>query len=122
VEFCGFVDEAEKIRLYRRASVFVNPSRKEGWGITNIEAGACGTAVVANDVPGLCDSVKTGETGLLYRENDCSDCIRCITDILDNEALRKKFEAGGRQWALGFSWDQSFKKMEQWITKTVCAK
>jgi len=122
VEFCGFVDEARKIDLYREASVFVNPSRKEGWGITNIEAGACGTAVVANDVPGLRDSVRNNETGLLYRENDVADCVRCLSAILDNDELRKKFEAGGRQWALGFSWDESYKKMEQWITGAVCAR
>jgi glycosyltransferase involved in cell wall biosynthesis len=122
VEFCGFVDETEKINLYRRASVFVNPSRKEGWGITNIEAGACGTAVVANDVAGLHDSVKNDETGLLYRENDVTDCVRCITGILDNDELRRKCETGGRQWALHFSWDESYKKMEQWITGAVCAK
>lgn len=122
VEFCGFVNEAEKINLYRRAFVFVNPSRKEGWGITTIEAGACGTAVVANDVPGLRDSVRNNETGLLYRENDVSDCVRCIAQILDNESLRKKFEAAGRRWALGFSWDESSKKLEQWITKAVCGK
>jgi glycosyltransferase involved in cell wall biosynthesis len=122
VEFCGFVDEAMKISLYRRAGVFVNPSRKEGWGITNIEAGACGTAVVANDVPGLRDSVRSGETGLLFRENDLEDCVRCISAIIDNEELRKKYEAGGRKWALGFSWDESYKKMEHWIRGTVCAK
>jgi glycosyltransferase involved in cell wall biosynthesis len=122
VEFRGYVTESEKISLYRRASVFVNPSRKEGWGITNIEAGACGTAVVANDVPGLRDSVKNRETGLLYRENDCVDCVRCITEILDNKALRTKCEQGGRRWALHFSWDESFKRMETWIEKAVCAK
>ncbi len=122
VKFLGFVNEAEKINLYRKATVFVNPSRKEGWGITNIEAGACGTAVVANDVPGLRDSVRNGETGLLYRENDVMDCVRCITGILDNEALRKNLEAGGRKWALGFSWDESHKKLDRWVRETVCAK
>jgi glycosyltransferase involved in cell wall biosynthesis len=122
VEFYGYVNDAEKINLYRRASVFVNPSRKEGWGITNIEAGACGTAVVANDVPGLRDSLANNETGLLYRENDVADCVRCITSILDNDELRTRFEQGGRRWALGFSWDESHKKLEQWILKTVCAQ
>jgi glycosyltransferase involved in cell wall biosynthesis len=47
VTFLGFVSEAEKIRLLQEATLFVNPSLKEGWGITNIEANACGTAVVA---------------------------------------------------------------------------
>jgi glycosyltransferase involved in cell wall biosynthesis len=121
VDFLGFVDEATKIDLYRRASVFVNPSHKEGWGITSIEAGACGTAVVANDVPGLRDSVRHGETGLLYKENDCGDLVRCIGAVLDDAALRASFEAQGRRWALGFSWDESAKKMEQWLTEAVCA-
>ena len=44
----------------------VYPSLKEGWGLTNIEANACGTAVIAANSPGLRDSVKDGETGFLY--------------------------------------------------------
>ena len=122
VDFPGHVDEATKINLYRRSTLFVNPSIKEGWGITNIEAGACGTAVVANDVPGLRDSVRNGETGLLYRENDVDDCVRCIAELLDNQELRRRCEAGGRRWALRFSWDESFWRMEQWLNEDVCAK
>jgi glycosyltransferase involved in cell wall biosynthesis len=122
VEFLGHIDEATKIRLYRRCTLFVNPSIKEGWGITNIEAGACGTAVVANDVPGLRDSVKNGETGLLYRENDLDDCVRCIAELLDRQEIRRRYETEGRRWAMSFSWDQSFRKMEQWLNGVVCAQ
>jgi|WetSurMetagenome_2_1015567.scaffolds.fasta_scaffold00022_14 glycosyltransferase involved in cell wall biosynthesis len=121
VEFLGFVTEAEKIRLYRRAAVFVNPSLKEGWGITNIEAGACGTAVVANDAPGLRDSVRHNETGLLYKENDCGDLVRCLDAVMGNPALRARFETAGRKHALGFSWDESARKMEEWVKEAVCA-
>lgn len=116
VSFLGFVSEQEKIDLYRKATIFVNPSCKEGWGITSIEAGACGTAVVANNVCGLRDSVKHNKTGLLYQENDISDFLKCIHSILDNTELRKSFEFGGREWALGFSWDQSYIKMEKWAS------
>jgi len=122
VEFLGFVDEREKIKLYKKACVFVNPSQKEGWGITNIEASACGTAVIANNVEGLRDSVKNMETGLLYKENDCKDLVRCINLILDNTDLRMKFEREGRKWALNFSWDKSAEKMETWIKEKVCKK
>jgi glycosyltransferase involved in cell wall biosynthesis len=122
VRFLGFVDEATKIDLYRRAAVFVNPSIKEGWGITNIEAGACGTAVVANNAPGLRDSVRNNETGLLYKENDCDDLVRCLVAVLDDQALRTRFEAGGRAHALGFSWDESARRMEAWVKEAVCAK
>ncbi len=122
VEFYGFVEEEAKINLYRKAIVFVNPSRKEGWGITNIEAAACGTAVVANNVAGLRDSVRHDETGLLFQENDLNDFVNCLCQVLDNNKKREAFEENGRKWALGFSWDESYKKMERWLREDVCVK
>ena len=111
IQFLGFVDEAIKIDLYRRAVAFVNPSLKEGWGITSIEAGACGTAVIANDAPGLRDSVRNNETGLLYKENDCNDLVRCLEIVIGDKALRENFERAGRLHAQMYSWDQSARTM-----------
>ncbi|MBN1128746.1 MAG: glycosyltransferase family 4 protein, partial [Chitinispirillaceae bacterium] len=119
VTFEGQVSEERKIDLYRRAAVFVNPSHKEGWGITSIEAGACGTAVVANDAPGLRDSVVNGKTGLLYRENDENDLAACIERLIGDPALRRSMEQAGRKWAQGFSWDSSARKMEEWLERIV---
>ncbi len=117
VEFTGYVSEEKKIDLLQRATVFVNPSHKEGWGITNIEANACGTAVVANDAPGLRDSVRHEQTGLLYKENDKADLLRCIELMLNSREKREAFEARGREWALSFSWDSSAQKVEEWLTE-----
>jgi glycosyltransferase involved in cell wall biosynthesis len=119
VAFHGFVDESEKISLYRKASIYINPSLKEGWGITNIEANACGTAVIANNAPGLRDSVRDGETGLLYEENNRDDLVRCIEQLLDNDSLRHRFERAGRAWAQTFSWDSSAKKVAKWLQTVV---
>ncbi len=43
----------------------VYPSPKEGWGISNIEAAACGTPSLASDAPGLRESVVNGRSGYL---------------------------------------------------------
>ena len=59
VEFVGRVSEKEKINLYQKAWVFVNPSFIEGWGITTIEANACGTPVVASNVSGLISIMRS---------------------------------------------------------------
>ena len=50
------------------ANVF--PSPKEGWGITVMEAAACGTPSLASNSPGLRDSVRDGQTGILVPHRD----------------------------------------------------
>ncbi|MFP4165248.1 MAG: glycosyltransferase family 4 protein [Chitinispirillaceae bacterium] len=116
VEFAGYVSEQRKLELFRTAAVFVNTSEKEGWGITNIEASACKTPVVANNAPGLRDSVLHGKTGLLYRENDAHSLAECIQQLLENKNMRNDFGTQGRQWALKFSWDSSAEKVENWLS------
>src|SRR5262249_426177 len=59
------VDNAAKIELYSHAGVFVCPSIYEPFGIINLEAMACGTAVVASAVGGIKEVVVEGETGFL---------------------------------------------------------
>ncbi|MDG5815727.1 glycosyltransferase family 4 protein [Chitinispirillales bacterium ANBcel5] len=122
VVFKGRVSEEEKIDLLRRATIFVNPSLKEGWGITNIEASACGTAVIANNAPGLRDSVDHGKTGLLFKENDPHSLACCIEEVLNDSSKRISFQRQGRDWALKFSWDDSAERMERWIEKIVTQK
>jgi len=49
----GRVTEDEKILLFQKAWMFVNPSFMEGWGLTTVEANACGTPAIASDVRDL---------------------------------------------------------------------
>ena len=65
IEFPGFVSSKKKVEYLCRSHVMVYPSYREGWGLTNIEANSCGTAVVAANSPGLRDSVDDGRSGLL---------------------------------------------------------
>jgi len=73
VIFYGFISEEEKVRILSEVDVVVNTSQKEGWGITNIEANACGTPVISANVPGLRDSVDNGNSGLLYEYGNIDD-------------------------------------------------
>lgn len=104
VEFLGFVPRAEKVRLLREAWTVVQPSPKEGWGLTVIEAGACGTAVVASDAPGLRDSVRRDETGLLVPYGDDAALAAALARVLEDRALRERLAAAGLAWAARFTW------------------
>ena len=88
----------------QRATVVVQPSRKEGWGLTVLEANACGTPVVATDVPGLRDSVRHGTSGLLAAANPES-LATCLLSVLSDDELRARLARGARAWSERFRWD-----------------
>jgi glycosyltransferase involved in cell wall biosynthesis len=112
VEFLGFVAEAEKVDLLRKAWATVYPSPKEGWGITNIEAAASGTPAIASDSPGLRESVAHERSGLLVPHGDeeaWTDALRRI--VLDSE-LRGRLRSGAIRFAAEFSWDRTADETE----------
>lgn len=119
IEFPGYVSVEEKVERMRRAQVAVLPSLKEGWGLTNIEANAVGTAAVAADVPGLRDSVRDGETGLLYQYGNIDELADKLVAILTNNGFREKLKRGALAWAEKFNWDSAAKKFESLLVEIV---
>lgn len=107
VQFLGFVSEAEKRRLLREAWAHVFPSVKEGWGISNVEASACGTPTIAADSPGLRESVIHEHTGLLVPYGDHDGFAAAMSRIASDAAFRERLGAGGREFAVGLSWDRA---------------
>jgi glycosyltransferase involved in cell wall biosynthesis len=110
VEFLGVVSEEKKIKLMSKALGLLQTSYKEGWGLTVIEAAACGTASVASNVSGLCDSVKDGETGLLFKAGDAADCAQKMEILYKNEVLRQTMETAAKSYAASFSWETAAKE------------
>lgn len=93
------------------ADVFACPSIYEPLGIVNLEAMACGTAVVASDVGGIPEVVIDGTTGTLvhYDENDPEGFERGIADavnalVADEERAKAYGEAGRKRAVEDFSW------------------
>lgn len=121
VEFAGFVSEERKIELFRRSWVHVLPSSKEGWGIAVIEAGACGTTSVATDVPGLRDSVRDGETGVLVPHGDSAALATALTTILLDRPRVEGLGAAALEYARGFTWEAATDRIEEIVRSRVAA-
>jgi glycosyltransferase involved in cell wall biosynthesis len=113
VRFLGRVPEAEKLALLRRAWGLVLASPKEGWGITNLEAAACGTPVVASDSPGIRESVRSGETGFLVRHGDVAAMAEAMRALADSSALVRRLGDRARRFAEGFTWDHAADETER---------
>ena len=121
VVLAGPVTEDEKARLFGGALFTCMPSRYEGWGITAIEAGAAGKAVVGTNIPGLADAIRHGETGLLVPPEDVGALSAAMCQLLDEPDTRRRLGAAGRRWAKRFTWDRIARDQER-VYEQVCAK
>jgi starch synthase len=105
------VDQETARELYSHAAVFVCPSIYEPFGIINLEAMACETAVVASAVGGITEVVVDGETGFLVTldqmtespfeatkpEKFARDLARRVNELMSDPQLRERFGRAGRQ-------------------------
>jgi glycosyltransferase involved in cell wall biosynthesis len=116
IERCGLgkkvaihelIDEEELMRLYATASVFLLPTRMEGWGLSIMEAMASGCPVVSTPVGGVTELVRSGENGLLVRVGDVHGFAEAIELLLDDATLRDRLCAAARETVKKFSWDAS---------------
>ena len=121
VTFRGHVSEEEKLALYRQAWAVVFPSPKEGWGITNLEAAGCATPAVASDSPGLRESVRHGETGLLVPHGDVRAMAAALGDLARDAALRERLGRGARAFAESLSWERAALETEAHLEAAVAA-
>ena len=93
------------VKLYSGAAVFVCPSVYEPFGLVNLEAMACETAVVASDVGGIPEIVLEGETGFLVPPDDPHQLADRVNRLLRHpEQARQMGIAGRRRVVERFSW------------------
>jgi glycosyltransferase involved in cell wall biosynthesis len=121
VEFLGYVPEEEKVKLLQRSWLHVLTSPKEGWGISILEAAACGTPTVASRSPGLCDAVLEGETGMLVPHGEVDALAGALSRLLRDNKTRRRMGARAREFSEDFTWDASARRMETFLADRVAA-
>ena len=128
------VSKPDVIQLYSHATLFCCPSIYEPFGIINLEAMACHTAVVASAVGGIKEVVVHGETGLLVPleqqtvapfepvdpDKFSRDLADAVNQLLHDDELRHKMAENGRNRAVEiFSWSAIAKQTEELYAKVI---
>lgn len=121
VRFLGFVSEERKRDLLRQAWAVVFPSAKEGWGISNVEAAACGTPAVASDSPGLSESVRHEETGLLVPHGNVPALAGALIRLAQHPDQVARFGAAARRFAETLSWERTAAETEAHLCEIIKA-
>ena len=94
IYFLGYINEDEKNILYNLCHLFLMTSlptdkegNSEGFGITFLEANACGKPVIGTRVGGIPDAIENGVNGYLINPNSSDELKKIVTKLLDNDSL-----------------------------------
>ena len=106
VRFAGPLPFDDMPRRYSAATMVVNPSLEEAFGMALVEAMAAGLPTVATSVGGMPEVVADGVTGLLVPPNDSAALAGALGRLLGEPELARRLGAAGRERAVQrFSWD-----------------
>jgi glycosyltransferase involved in cell wall biosynthesis len=97
IEWWGWQENMQEI--YAQAHIICLPSYREGLPKTLIEAAACGRAIIASDVPGCREIVRTDENGLLVPARDAAALAASLKKLIQDSALRRTMGLNGRRIA-----------------------
>lgn len=104
-------------KIYNKASVYVNTSLGESFGLPPLEAMASGTAVVLTDTVGSKDYAKNGNNCLVAPTNKPDQTAEAVIKLLQDSSLREKFQQSGLQTAKQFEWPKSQQKFLEYLNK-----
>jgi len=107
IEYNESVDESTLLQFYSNCDVLVLPSKTEGWGLSLMEAMACGKPVVASRAGGIPELVRDNVDGILVDSGDVRWLAEAIVRLLKNPGLRDRMGTAGRERATQFSWDRT---------------
>lgn len=109
VTFLGKVTERERELYFQLCDIYIQTPRMiggrfEGFGITYLEASACGKPIIATRSGGSEDAIVDGETGIVVDEDDINGLVDVIERLMDSPSLMKKLGVNGKKYALKHDW------------------
>jgi len=122
VEIRELVTDRELAGLYSSASIFLLPTRMEGWGLAIMEAMAAGCPVISSPVGGVTELVSDGENALLAPVGDVAGIAKAAERLLDDEGLRGRLCASAKRTIGKYTWESSAEKTLQLYEKAIARR
>lgn len=107
IDYVGRISQKDKAALMRSCHVIAVTSVKEGWGLIVTEAASQGTPAVVYDVPGLRDSVRHKQTGLVTHAEPHA-LAEGIAELLQNTNTYNRLRHAAWQWSKHITFDNSY--------------
>ncbi len=110
IKFLGYVSDADLPSLYSGAQAVIVPSLYEGFGLTTLEAMACGTPVITSNTTSFPE--VAGDAALLVDPNKITEIKNAILKLIEDPNLANTLRKSGLRQAAQFSWDKSARKIQ----------
>ncbi len=121
VELPGYVSDAAREALYRRALAFIMPSHAEGFGMPVLEAMTVGVPVVVSRSPALLEVAPEG-VGRAFDATSPEQLTTILTELIDNSASRERQRDAGWRQAEQFNWRASAERLQGAWQKAIDAR
>jgi glycosyltransferase involved in cell wall biosynthesis len=105
IHYLDYIQREDIPRFYSSADVLVHPSLTEGFGMTVLEAMACGTPVISSRGGSLPEVV--GDAGVLFEPEDSASLSEKMLMVIHNEGLRSDMIRKGFEQVKKFSWEKT---------------
>ncbi len=105
--FTGFIQRGKKVKYLNLCDLFLYPSKKEGFGLSVLEAMACGKPVICSDIPALREIVKNQKNGFLLNTNKVKDWVFLIKKLAKSKETRDKIGERAQKVKHKFSWSKT---------------
>ena len=103
IVFVGSVLEG-RASYYAHSDVYACPTSRASFGMTLLEAMACGTPIVCTDLPGFRNVVSPDREALMVPHADETELVNALARVLDDAALRARLSAAARAHVTRFAW------------------
>lgn len=123
IVFVDYIPDSDLNEIYNRSQVYVMVSRtyndigdSEGFGITFLEANACGCPVIGSTEGGIPDAVENNKNGLLVPADDIKSLTKAIEKFLEDQSFRRKIiDQGIERVNNDFTWEKLTIKMVKYL-------
>lgn len=122
VEYIRGASQTKTIEVYNWCQIFLCSTIKEGYGLTGIEAMACGACLVSTDYDGAKEYAIDGYNSLLSPVGDIQAQVDNVVRLFEDMDLRNKISQNGIKSADKYSWDEAMRKFNEAIGVSVLKK
>lgn len=118
IKFLGKISSDKVVEVFNKIDIAVFPSLQESFGVAAVEAQACGTPVIANDVGGLPEATKPNHSSILVSKENVEELSNAIEKLILDEKLRMTMGVNGRKFVENnYNIEKNFENVEEIYNK-----